>query len=202
MSITFSRKERPPLGPFPELIPVDEELELKVADRHDAERLFAYVEENRSHLRPWLPWVDDMATAQQEEEFLRLVEQETVAGQSCIYVILSTGQKSVLGTLGTNWVDAANRTCGIGYALAAKSQGRGVMTKCAAALISNLFEKSGFHRIVIEAAVENRRSCNVAQRLGFRQEGVCKERQWLHNRYIDTVLYAMTVTEWNAQNKE
>ena len=44
---------------IPDVIPVDDEIELRIATESDAATLFQLVEENREHLRAWLPWLDE-----------------------------------------------------------------------------------------------------------------------------------------------
>jgi ribosomal-protein-serine acetyltransferase len=50
---------------------------------------------------------------------------------------------------------------------------------------------------VIEAGIDNLPSRAIPERLGFREEGVSVEREWLYDHWIDIVQYAITAREWN-----
>ena len=39
----------------------------------------------------------------------------------------------------------------------------------------------------------------VAERLGFSQEGILRQTDRLHDRYVDSVFYGLLVDEWNAR---
>ena len=50
---------------------VDEENFLKLLKMDDAPALFDLVENNRSYLREWVPWVDTNATIEESNAFIR-----------------------------------------------------------------------------------------------------------------------------------
>jgi ribosomal-protein-serine acetyltransferase len=52
------------------------------------------------------------------------------------------------------------------------------------------------HRVEIQAAVDNRRSRAIPERLGFREEGVRREAERIGERYNDLAVYAMLASEW------
>jgi ribosomal-protein-serine acetyltransferase len=52
--------------------------------------------------------------------------------------------------------------------------------------------------VEIRAGVGNRRSRAVAERLGFRQEGVLSEAELVGDHYIDHVVYAMLARDWSG----
>jgi ribosomal-protein-serine acetyltransferase len=56
------------------------------------------------------------------------------------------------------------------------------------------------HRVEIRARVENARSRAVAERLGFKQEGVLRDEERVGDHYADRVLYAMLASEWPARD--
>jgi hypothetical protein len=60
----------------------------------------------------------------------------------------------------------------VGYWLGEQYQGKGLVTAACRALVEHAFFELGLNRAVILCATENEKSCAVAERLGFRREGV------------------------------
>ena len=52
-------------------IEVGDDLEMRLLEESDAERLFALTDENRAYLRRWLPWLDDTTTVAHTQAFIR-----------------------------------------------------------------------------------------------------------------------------------
>ena len=171
---------------------VEDGLELNEPNEEDAEELFSLVEENREYLREWLPWLDDVSSLEDEKTLIRMEAQKK--GSSKIYLIRISGR--IVGVLGLNWVDWDNRSFGLGYWLSEDSTGQGIITKSCSRLIDHCFTNLRLHRSVIEAAVENHSSISVAERLGMRLEGTSRDREWLYDHYVDSVMYAITSPEW------
>jgi ribosomal-protein-serine acetyltransferase len=70
------------------------------------------------------------------------------------------------------------------------------MTAAVRAYVDHAFQVWRLNRVSIEAAVDNARSRAVAERLGFRQEGVLREVERVGERAVDHVVYAVLAAEW------
>ena len=102
------------------------------------------------------------------------------------------------GVAGYHGIDRVNRATAIGYWVAARHEGKGVVTATVRALVDQAFGEWGLDRVTIEAAVENRRSRAIPERLGFTQEGVLRDSQLVGGRYHDGALYALLAPEWEG----
>jgi ribosomal-protein-serine acetyltransferase len=177
--------------------PVDGDLALGLLLPRHAGALFALVDPNRDHLRPWLPWVDRTLRVEDSLAFIRSALQQ-LARHEGFHLGLWWGRE-LTGVLGVPWMDGANGRAGLGYWLGAAFQGRGLMTRSVAALLDFLFDEWGLHRVQIRAAVANARSRAVPERLGFRLEGVLRGVERLSDgRRADHALYAILAEEWRA----
>lgn len=180
---------------------IDEELSLTLIQPKDAEELFALIEANREHLTPWLPWPATIQTVEDERRFAESVVAEHAAGRIVPCLIRRLGR--IVGGMG---LVIARRRLGafeqasadIGYWLVASEQGRGVITRAAAALLDHGFGELGLRRITIRAEPLNRRSRAVPERLGFVHEGTLRGAGWQDGRRIDHELYAMLAEDWPA----
>ena len=180
---------------IPDVIPVDDEIELRIATESDAATLFQLVEKNREHLRAWLPWLDETTSIQDEIEFIhgQLIRHQKTDGS--LFLIWYQG-RTIVGTLSVNQVDHGNQTGWIGYWLDRGHTGRGIMTRAVGAIVDVLLVSCGFNRVVIEIGVGNSASMAIPLRLGFREEGKSVERQWMYDRWVDSLQYAITAREW------
>src|SRR6185312_2486151 len=157
--------------------------ELRLLQPHHAPEMFATIERNRDRLRQWLPWVDGIRTAQDEEQFIRtslLNLASNGAFQCGIFV-----NDVFVGAIGLHPIDHANRKVELGYWLDATHEGRGLITRAARAVIGHVFRELKIHRAVIYCAVENHRSRAVADRLGFKYEGIARQAEWLYDHFVD-----------------
>ena len=129
--------------PAPSLL-VEDGLELRVPEENDSEELFLKIDENRQYLREWLPWLDDVKSVEEESEAIR---QGAYSENGCMYLILLGG--SIVGTVGLNSIDWANRRFTIGYWLSEDSTGSGIVTKCCARLIDHCFAELSLHSCLL-----------------------------------------------------
>jgi ribosomal-protein-serine acetyltransferase len=172
---------------------VDEDLDLVPWDLAHAEELFAVVDGNRAFLRRWLPWVDSCKGVDDEREFIRRAQERVDAG-GFDAAIRQRGR--LVGAIGYNSVDPLNRRGEIGYWLAESAQGKGVMTRCCAAVVHHGFAALNLNRVAIFCATENKRSRAIPERLGFALEGVYREAEWLYDHFVDLAGYGMVAREW------
>lgn len=159
----------------------------------DAEELFALTDANRAHLRRWLPWLDQTRAPAATVNFIAYARSESIAGTGLHCGIYE--QNILVGVCGYNRIDAHNRSAQIGYWQAADAQGRGIMSRSVTAFALHGFAKRGLHRQVIACAEENRASAAVAERCGFRFEGVARDAEWLYDHYVSHRIYARLRTD-------
>jgi ribosomal-protein-serine acetyltransferase len=174
---------------------IDERLHLRPIESGDAEPIHALVEADRERLAEWLPWAARQTLAG-TREFVAESRAQQERGDGFQAVIVRAGE--IVGVAGYHRIDHLNRSTSIGYWLASPHQGEGVMTAAVRALVDHAFGALGLHRVAIEAAVANRRSRAIPERLGFSEEGVLRESERVGDRYLDAVLYSLLAPEWEG----
>ena len=175
---------------------VDDNIKLASIEELNAATIFGLVDSNRSYLRQWLPWVDATKSPADTEEFLSLNRKLAAEGRALLFGILVEGQ--IAGVVGSNTIDSANRAVTIGYWLAESHQGRGIVSRCLKLVVAHAFQTLKVNRIVICAATGNAKSQRLAERLGFRREGVCRQAEWVNDRFVDSVMFALLRQDWTA----
>ncbi len=173
---------------------VDEQTELRLIDREHSGELFRLFEANRQYLRRWHPWVDHLTSVAAVERAITSWQQLYGNKRACHAGVWFKGQ--FCGMVSYLNVDCANRWTPLCYWLDAAHQGKGIMTACCRAMVAHGFAVWKLNRITIECATENTRSRAIAERLGFKLEGIVREVQWLHDRFVDAAMYGLLHSDY------
>jgi ribosomal-protein-serine acetyltransferase len=177
-------------------IRIDEETELRIYEERHAQEVAELVDQNRAYLRQWLPWLDDSRTVEDSKAFIRGSLQQFARNEG-----FQTGiwyRDTFAGGIGYHPIDWAKRKVEIGYWLGESFQGKGLMTKACRTLITYAFAELGLNKVEIHCATENIRSCAIPKRLGFTQEGILRDAEWLYDHFVDLVVYGMLGSEWQS----
>lgn len=153
--------------------------------------LFDAVDRNRQCLEPWLGWVDYVKRPEDEFSVVQSVAQKDT-GKYFIFV-----SQRVYGMVGFVQEYRSKQTVEIGYWLDKTANGRGIMTRAVEKLTGLAFDVWGANRVEIQAAVENKKSRAIPERLGFNQDGVLRAREIVRPGVIqDVVMYSKLKSEW------
>jgi ribosomal-protein-serine acetyltransferase len=172
-------------------------VEMRQFEPRDAETVFAVVDRNREHLRQWLPWVDHSHSPEDIRQFILRVQAQFEADQGPNAGIWVEGVFA--GNVGCHPISWANRNCSVGYWIDAGRQGKGVITRCCAAMLDYLFDEMRLHRVEIRCGTGNTRSCAIPERLGFTREGLLHEAEWVNDRWMDLLVWGMIAEQWPAE---
>lgn len=161
--------------------------------RH-AEPLYALIDHNRARLRQWLPWVQTSFCFDDLVAFISDRERDNADRISLTTVIFADGE--MCGSIGLHAIDQRDRYTSIGYWIDSGFEGRGIMTRACRAIVDAGFRHYGLHRIVIQCATGNEKSRAIAERLGFVEEGVLREAEWLYDHWVDLRVFSMLEDHW------
>lgn len=168
---------------------------LRIIQHTDAHELFDLVQQNRSFLREWLPWLDGNTTIDHTKSFIAAALQGYANNQSQTCVIVEGG--CLCGVAGFNWINHATRSAGIGYWLSKHCTGKGIMTKSCQELEHIGFKQLRLNKLEIRVAEHNRQSRRVAERLHYRQDGMIRDAEWLYDHFVDHVIYSKLAREYD-----
>ena len=108
-------------------------------------------------------------------------------------------RKSGNGLIGTcgyyDWDKTAHRA-EIGYDLDPAYWGQGIMTEALHIVLKYGFEEMRLNRIQAIIDSENARSFRLVQRLGFKKEGVFRQRSYFNGQFRDDVCFSLLKKEW------
>ncbi len=175
---------------------IDSATSLRVLREDDAAELFLLTETNRAYLRRWLPWVDLVTSEEDSRSFVATVTKQRQDGRGPTFGILHDG--ALVGVVGYVPISLVNRCGEIGYWLAERAQGRGIMTACCRFVVRYGFLTLDLYRIQIAAGIDNLPSRAIPERLGFKLEGILRGRENLNGRFIDHAMYSLLRSEFDA----
>lgn len=147
----------------------------------------------RDHLRDGLPcpytekdgreYILAVLDADENDMFAFAVESEG----KCIGSISVTRQKNIHRLTGE-----------LGYYIARKYWGKGIMTEVVKQICRYVFDKSDIIRIYAEPFAFNVASCRVLEKAGFSYEGTLRSNAIKNGKVIDMKMYSLLKSEESA----
>lgn len=158
---------------------------LRCWDPKDAPLLKEAIDASLEHLLPWMPWArEEPQSVEAKMELLRKFRGRFDLDRDWVYGLFTRDERAVVGGAGlhpsasgtpaTRRNEASVRE--IGYWVASAFSGQGFATEAASALVRVGFELERVERIEIHCELDNVRSAAVARKLGFREDGVLRNR--------------------------
>lgn len=103
----------------------------------------------------------------------------------------------VVGGIGLR-INGRHDSAELGYALAKPQWGRGLTPEAARAVVGWGFERYALNKVGAYAALNNRRSWRVMEKLGMTREAVLRSHAKLWDEYVDDVYYGVLRDEWEG----
>jgi ribosomal-protein-serine acetyltransferase len=146
-------------------------LELRASSEEMFDGFWAAIEASLPALAPWMTWAVD-PKPEHIRDFLRRAQEQWASGPDRPFTVFKDGVAA--GQCSLDRVDPLARGCEIGYWLRSDLVGHGLMTEAASAVVDYAFAME-LHRVELRAGVDNYDSNRIAEKLGFRFEGVLRE---------------------------
>ena len=177
---------------------IDNLTELRPIEPHHAAELNALVARNFDHLHEWSNWLKDRERpVELTGQWILQNRARHGAGEGYEIGIWHDGRMA--GQIGFNFFDRENRRTEIGYWLGKEFEGKGIVTRSCVAMVEYAFGELNLNRVEIKCGTGNIKSRAIPEKLGFRNEGIARQTEWLHDRFIDLVVYAMLAEEWEER---
>lgn len=178
---------------------IDEDVKLCLIELRHATELNALVTQNFEHISEWSAWLTDKERPiERTQEWIKQNLERFAKNED--YTIGIWYKDALAGQIDFANVDWNARKFEIGYWLGASFQGKSLVTKSCRALINYAFHDLEFNRVEMRCAVENKKSRKIPEKLGFREEGLMRQSGWLHDHFVDEVIYGLLASEWQFEN--
>jgi len=185
------------LRPGPAYRLVTPRLVVRAWEPRDAAALKEAVDSSLDHLKAWMPWAaQEPQTLPEKVQLLRRFRGLFDLGQELLWGLFRPDESKALGGIGFK-VREAEMSYELGYWLRQDACGHGLATEAGAAVVQAAFVLDRVAWLELRADVHNLRSQRLAERLGFRREGVLRQRQQTGEPAPrDLVLYALHAAEY------
>lgn len=163
----------------------------------DGARLRTAVLESQAELKEWMPWAENVPTAEEYEARVRQGHVRFLAREDLWMMLLLRGTDTVIGGSGLHRINWKLPKFEIGYWLHTAYTGQGYMTEAVTAIADFAFQTLSAKRVEIRCDKLNTRSAAVARRTGFTLEGTLKAeaRHHLTGALRDTLIFARTAVD-------
>lgn len=172
--------------PTPDLV-VRPGVRLDSLNAGDAARLVEIFQD--SELRRWLPLPDPYTPEMAIGWCTDSSETLRTSGRGLVTAV-RVGD-TLVASLDVKRVDWRARTAEISYWTAQSSRGRGLMTASVRVLAEWMLTIMRFERIELRVAPGNRASRRVAEKAGFREEGISRNAGFTDAARTDLVIYSL-----------
>lgn len=158
--------------------------------------LLRYYKENEAFFKPWLPAFDDdfislgfqtMRLAYDKKAFDR-------GSKINLYIFQKSDEQNItlIGDISfSNIIRGVFQSCFVGYKMAEKYNGKGLMTEALAHSIKYVFDNYELHRIEANIMPHNDASQAVVKKLGFKQEGYSEKYLKINGKWEDHLRFAI-----------
>ena len=171
-------------------------LTIRPPRRGDGRRMADYYALNRAFLQPWYPrFRPEDVEPNSWERAIPLIEGERRDGKALRMVLFD--EKGVAGVANLTAITASPGFRAIlGYSLAERCQGQGLMREALAAILPAAVDRFRLHRVEAAYLPRNARSGRLLESLGFVKEGLAHDYLLIDGRWEDHVLTAWKNPDW------
>lgn len=166
----MSRSKHPTLIGLPNEL-TGPRITLRPYREDDAKQLYDAVAESREQLRPWVNWVDDMATLDDCRDYCSRCAAKWMLRTDLSLGIFDTSSGHYLGGTRLHDPNWKLRAFEIGYWVRQSAASHGYVSEAVRVLAQFALDDLDAQRIEITCDADNHASRRVAERAGFVMEG-------------------------------
>jgi ribosomal-protein-serine acetyltransferase len=171
---------------------VDDQIQLALPMDHHAQPVFDLIDAERDRFARWLTDLPHSV----EEQAAQFRQRREALGPGTAYSFVIEVDGTPAGVLGLGRNPYGNPSGELGYLLASRYEGHGIITRSLTVVIDKAIAELGIHRFQIRCVSSNHRSRAVPLRLGFRHEGTLRDDAMIGNVLYDRELYALLAPDW------
>ena len=167
---------------------------LRPLRRRDAKTLQSLLVEDRAWLSPWEATTPGIRYPVDARSLVSNLLHQARHGTGLAFIVEYEG--AIAGQLNVaNILHGSVSSGTIGYWIAKRYAGQGIMPIAVALAIDYLFDELHLHRVEIDIRPENEASLRIVQKLGLRQEGLKERFIHIDGAWRDHLVFGITQEE-------
>lgn len=159
---------------------------------------------SKSFLSPWEPKWD--ATSCSRRAFMRYLKNSSYLAnidRSYSFLIFKEEDKDLVGGINVfNVRRGVSQSSAIGYWMGKRYSRKGYMFEAMNILLPSLFIDLRLHRIEAAVLTHNKPSRNLLEKIGFKQEGVCRAYLKIDGKWQDHIMYSLLKKDYDGHIKQ
>lgn len=165
----------------------------------DGEQVYEAMQESLDRLKPWLPWAQSLPSLDELEASVRVAHCRFLERSDLRFHIFEKDTNRFVGSSGLHEIDWTLPKFEIGYWCRTQCMGKGYITEAVRGLTVLAFEILKAKRVEIRCDIRNVRSRKVAERLGYKLEGVLRNYCLaVDGKIEDTCVYALVPEDFQS----
>lgn len=162
----------------------------------DVDGLFAIFSDEQM-MRYWSS--TPMKAREEAAELLARIQRQFADKSAFQWGVERKEDGALLGTCTLFSIHSGNMRAELGYCLHSAHWGRGYMGEALAALIDYSFHVLKLRRLEADVDPDNANSLRILDRMGFRREGLLRERWNVGGAIQDSVFLGLLAREWRGE---
>ena len=147
-----------------------------------------------------LYWSNEPISSIEEAESLIRQDIEWSASDNCICLGVALADSNlIIGKVTLFQLSEQNRRAEIGYVLDRRHWNKGYMTEALGWLLDYAFDVMKLHRLEADTDPDNLPSLALLEKFGFAQEGLFRDRWWVHGKWHDSVMLGLIEEDYRKK---
>lgn len=153
----------------------------------------AYLKENEAYFKNSRGlYPPNYFTPEQQQLILEMESRRRSTGKGFRFYIISKEHKAIIGDIHFNEiVRGAFQSCFVGYKVAEEYSGKGIMSEALQLASHYVFDSLELHRLEANIMPSNKASIRVAEKVGFKREGLAERFLKINGQWEDHVRFAL-----------
>lgn len=165
---------------------------IKPYTEEDIAELYEAVCESHQHYYEFLPWCHPDYSQSEAEAFVLSRQQAWDEQTEFSFAIIDEASHVFLGGTSVNFINWVHRFANLSYWLRKSAWGRGIGEMALHETAEYIFEHTDLNRLEIVISAENETDLAVVRASGAAEEGILRDRLYVHDEAHDAYMFALT----------